>query len=707
MESGTVRRELTLLLLLLLVWTCCCENSTDSVAAFRNTEWSLGRCRLVIDGTCPDRDVSFFLYTRSNPTDSQQIDTGEGILNITNSNFNSSHPTKFVIHGYNADMNLDVLVDIREAYLKEGEYNVIAVDWSRLGPGPCYPTAVYNARFVGKCIAQHIQTLRLLNASDIHLVGFSLGAHVASFAANNLRPYKLPRITGLDPAMPFFVTTNKDHKLDASDAEFVDVIHTNAFVQGKIEASGDVDFYVNGGMNQPGCWSESNPFACDHHRAPAYFAESITSEKGFWGWHCLGFVAFLFGLCPPRYPAIIMGDKVPSETRGFLLVTTNFEKPFALGRWVLSPQDDTRPKHRDKFPANNEVFNQDDCAVDEELWTYPTVLQVFANHNIKRITMKNSCCMLLSLLVCFVFADKVPEIIEPVEGVNQSGETVSQPTPKANVDASTVIFRLYTNENPSTYTAIIIGDDSTVTGLDTSLPTRFYIHGWRSSADNGEFLKDDYLSVGKYNVILVDWSALANTLYLEAQGRVKDVGAYVASFLDYLVTKGVSLSTVAIAGHSLGAHIAGVAGNRVSGTLAKITGLDPAYPLYDNEPSENKLDSSDASFVEVIHTCGGLLGIKDPLGHADFYPNGGVPTQPGCGLDLAGSCSHSRSHDLFGESITTSVGFYGHKCSSWDDYEAGSCSSNPTALMGEFTSTSASGSYYLKTASESPYALGP
>ena len=67
-----------------------------------------------------------------------------------------------------------------------------------------------------------------------------------------------PPFSGLDPAMPFFVTVNIDQKLDASDAVFVDVIHTNAFVQGKIESCGDVDFYVNGGIRQPGCWSESS-----------------------------------------------------------------------------------------------------------------------------------------------------------------------------------------------------------------------------------------------------------------------------------------------------------------------------------------------------------------------------------------------------------------------------------------------------------------
>lgn len=76
--------------------------------------------------------------------------------------------------------------------------------------------------------------------------------------ANNLRPYKLPRITGLDPAMPGFITADNENKLDASDAKFVDVIHTNALVQGQIQESGHVDFYVNGGTLQPGCWAEES-----------------------------------------------------------------------------------------------------------------------------------------------------------------------------------------------------------------------------------------------------------------------------------------------------------------------------------------------------------------------------------------------------------------------------------------------------------------
>lgn len=90
----------------------------------------------------------------------------------------------------------------------------------------------------------------------VDLTFSSVGAHITNFMAVALRPYKLPRITGLDPAFPGFITPVLDDKLDKTDAEFVDVYHTNAFMQGKVEESGHVDFYINGGVIQPGCWAE-------------------------------------------------------------------------------------------------------------------------------------------------------------------------------------------------------------------------------------------------------------------------------------------------------------------------------------------------------------------------------------------------------------------------------------------------------------------
>lgn len=63
-----------------------------------------------------------------------------------------------------------------------------------------------------------------------------------------------------------------------------------------------------------------------------------------------------------------------------------------------------------------------------------------------------------------------------------------------------------------------------------------------------------------------------------------------------------------------------------------IIGLDPARPLFEfpKRSDSLSLDRSDANFVDVIHSCGGILGVQNPTGHVDFYPNSGGAPQPGC-----------------------------------------------------------------------------
>ena len=68
----------------------------------------------------------------------------------------------------------------------------------------------------------------------------------------------LQNILGLDPAGYLFEEANEKYHLDKSDANFVDVIHTNgeslAFGGlGIWKAIGHVDFYPNGGKSQRGC----------------------------------------------------------------------------------------------------------------------------------------------------------------------------------------------------------------------------------------------------------------------------------------------------------------------------------------------------------------------------------------------------------------------------------------------------------------------
>lgn len=62
------------------------------------------------------------------------------------------------------------------------------------------------------------------------------------------------RISALDPAFPMFYVLKLCTPLNKSDAEFVDVIHTDAWFYGAPFSTGTVDFWPNGGKTlQPGC----------------------------------------------------------------------------------------------------------------------------------------------------------------------------------------------------------------------------------------------------------------------------------------------------------------------------------------------------------------------------------------------------------------------------------------------------------------------
>jgi len=165
--------------------------------------------------------------------------------------------------------------------------NVISVDYETLVRWPCYyPWAVNNAPIVSECLAQMINNLISAGISrreDIHLIGFRLGAQVAGMVANYVSQ-PLARITGLDPAGPgFMMQTSLQQKLDASDADFVDIIHTDPFFFSMLPPMGHADFYPNlDQLNQRGCSYISNWrfYNCNHYRAAVYYGESIVSGRG-------------------------------------------------------------------------------------------------------------------------------------------------------------------------------------------------------------------------------------------------------------------------------------------------------------------------------------------------------------------------------------------------------------------------------------------
>ncbi|XP_068991308.1 pancreatic triacylglycerol lipase-like isoform X3 [Neodiprion pinetum] len=141
--------------------------------------------------------------------------------------------------------------------------------------------------------------------------------------------------------------------------------------------------------------------------------------------------------------------------------------------------------------------------------------------------------------------------------------------------------------------------------------------------------------------------------------------------------------------------------------------LDAAYPRF-SETEVHSLRKTDAEFVLVIHTEAGIFGITYPAGHVDFFPNRGESPQPGCELTEGGAtariteivCSHQRSCSFYGESLRNTDAFYGRACDSYEEFEAGLCSSNATVVMGYETPTTARGTFTLQTNSASPYGRG-
>ena len=70
---------------------------------------------------------------------------------------------------------------------------------------------------------------------------------------------KVNRITGLDAAQPLFegqfasFDGVESVRLDPTDANLVEAIHTYTFIRGIKGQVGHVDYYPNGGITQPGC----------------------------------------------------------------------------------------------------------------------------------------------------------------------------------------------------------------------------------------------------------------------------------------------------------------------------------------------------------------------------------------------------------------------------------------------------------------------
>ncbi|KAK6617215.1 hypothetical protein RUM44_005546 [Polyplax serrata] len=277
-------------------------------------------------------------------------------------------------------------------------------------------------------------------------------------------------------------------------------------------------------------------------------------------------------------------------------------------------------------------------------------------------------------------------------------------------------------------------------------PSKVLIHGFKGSGKDKGALSGvkEFLKLEDVNVLVVDWEKGAADSYSTAVANTKLIGRQTALMLMDMIAVGADPKNIHVIGFSLGAHIAGCAGEMTKQRgqkLGRITGLDPASPLFKHhvlrEPS-TKLDATKADFVDVIHTDGSLVftdgfGLLRPIGHVDFFPNGGRE-QRGCS-DGRGSvvvshfegtinssvvCSHVRAWQLFLESVVNlqkpnGILFIAYPCQSGSEgFVQGKCFIEPKVrcipgdqgcnVMGMGAHPNgARGALYLATRDSEPY----
>ncbi|NP_001289929.1 lipase member I isoform 3 precursor [Homo sapiens] len=243
------------------------------------------------------------------------------------------------------------------------------------------------------------------------------------------------------------------------------------------------------------------------------------------------------------------------------------------------------------------------------------------------------------------------------------------------------ILMMYTRNNLNCAEPLFEQNNSLNVNFNTQKKTVWLIHGYRPVGSIPLWLQNFVrilLNEEDMNVIVVDWSRGATTfIYNRAVKNTRKVAVSLSVHIKNLLKHGASLDNFHFIGVSLGAHISGFVGKIFHGQLGRITGLDPAGPRFSRKPPYSRLDYTDAKFVDVIHSDSNGLGIQEPLGHIDFYPNGGNK-QPGCPKSIFSGiqfikCNHQRAVHLFMASLETNCNFISFPCRSYKDYKTSLC----------------------------------
>lgn len=262
-------------------------------------------------------NTKFLLYTKSSPKEPDMLKAHDPD-SITKSHLDPEKPIIFIVHGFmDSELFGPWMVRMKDEFLMHGDYNIIIIDWSG-GNKPPYYQASSNTRVVGAEGALLINALEKhlgIKPENLHVIGHSLGSHIAGYIGERVK--KLGRITACDPAEPYFQNMPPTVRIDPTDADYVDVIHSDATTIlllgfGMSQVVGHADFFPNNGRKQPGCKVDkfktfiteglnegTRRFSsCNHQRSLDFMHYSINYRKVVpVGYECGSWENFLEGKC--------------------------------------------------------------------------------------------------------------------------------------------------------------------------------------------------------------------------------------------------------------------------------------------------------------------------------------------------------------------------------------------------------------------------
>ncbi|XP_026732602.1 pancreatic lipase-related protein 2-like isoform X2 [Trichoplusia ni] len=306
-------------------------------------------------GILPDRtnrieDIYLRFYNGETIDDYVDIPLSQASRLFEIKGFEKNNPTVFYIHGFIEVAQQESIQVMVKSYLDaRPDTNVVLLDWSNMAHGSYLVNAARNTKKVGAAAAEQLNKLLEsgLLLEKFHVIGHSLGSHVAGYTARELKTkYNkvVKRLTALDPAFPAFYPDGvvMEH-VNAKDAEFVDVIHTDAGGYGAPVRTGTADFWPNGGKSiQPGCprfapipLSDDN--LCSHWRSWRFFAESVINPEAFPASPAESYGKFRENPNPEE-GLVYMGYNCDTKAEGSYYLTTNSETPFGKGMDGLYPK---------------------------------------------------------------------------------------------------------------------------------------------------------------------------------------------------------------------------------------------------------------------------------------------------------------------------------------------------------------------------------